>query len=77
MLDNDKMTTPKGGPRTGAGRKPKHGTSKPGRTVRMLPETWDRLRGLSVADACSDSETIERLLRRALKLSKLQTGDNK
>jgi hypothetical protein len=64
--------TPKGGPRAGAGRKPKHGARKLERTVRMLPETWDRLRGLAIADACSDSEIIERIVRRTLKLAKLQ-----
>jgi hypothetical protein len=72
MLDNDKMTTPKGGPRAGAGRKPKHGARKIERTVRMLPETWDCVRGFAIADNCSDSETIERLLRRAMRLPKLQ-----
>jgi hypothetical protein len=66
------IETPKGGPRKGAGRKPKHGTRKTERTVRMLPETWDRLRTLAGSEGRSDSETIERIVRRTLKLPQLQ-----
>jgi hypothetical protein len=66
------MTTPKGGPRKGAGRKPKHGTLKPGRTVRMLPETWAAVAKVAKASRCSQSEIIELLLRCELKLPKLQ-----
>jgi hypothetical protein len=72
MLYNDKMSTPKGGPRAGAGRKPRHGARKIERTVRMLPETWTIVARSAKANKCSQSEVIETLLRMCLELAKLQ-----
>jgi hypothetical protein len=66
------VSTPKGGSRKGAGRKPKHGARKLERTVRMLPETWAVIAKIARDSRCSQSEIIELLLRCELQLPKLQ-----